>query len=193
MITRMPGFIGYTTRLTCGAWVGMDRPQSIADKGYGSKLALPIWVDFVQNASAWKYVAQNFGTPGNLRGVQLCRTSGGIATPECAVAGTMYQAQLPPMMIPHNCTDHGGALAGLSTDGSQRSQHAPVAQLAPESVSVAPAVPSTSELPTPTEQGSNYRMIRTRTDLSSKVALKQSPKKRDRLVSHIRPSLLKVS
>ena len=154
-------FIGYTTRLTCGAWVGMDRPQSIADKGYGSKLALPIWVDFVQNASAWKYVAQNFGTPGNLRGVQLCRTSGGIATPECTVAGTMYQAQLPPMMIPHNyCTDHGGALAGLSTDGSQRSQHAPVAQLAVESVPVAPAVPATSELP-PTEQGSNYRMIRT--------------------------------
>ncbi len=154
-------FVGYTTRLTCGAWVGMDRPQSIADRGYGSKLALPIWVDFVQNASAWKYVAQNFATPGNLRSVQLCRTSGGIATPECTVAGTMYQAQLPEIMIPHNyCTDHGGAWAGLSTDGSQRSQQTPVAQLAAENVPIAPAVPVSSELP-PTEEGGTYRMIRT--------------------------------
>ena len=36
-------FVGYTTRLTCGVWVGMDRPQRLADRGYGSKLALPIW------------------------------------------------------------------------------------------------------------------------------------------------------
>ena len=69
-------FVGYTTRLTCGVWVGMDRPQRIADRGYGSKLALPIWVDFIQNASAWKYVAQNFAVPGNLQTVQLCRASG---------------------------------------------------------------------------------------------------------------------
>jgi penicillin-binding protein 1A len=76
-------FVGYTTRLTCGVWVGMDRPQRLADRGYGSKLALPIWVDFIRNASAWKYVPQNFAIPGNLLTVQLCRTSGMVATPEC--------------------------------------------------------------------------------------------------------------
>ena len=88
-------FIGYTTRLTCGVWVGMDRPERIADRGYGSKLALPIWVDFIQNASAWKYIAQNFAVPGNLQSVELCRTSGAIATPECKFARTSYEAQLP--------------------------------------------------------------------------------------------------
>ena len=88
-------FIGYTTRLTCGVWVGMDRPERIADRGYGSKLALPIWVDFIQNASAWKYIAQNFVVPGNLQSVELCRTSGALATPECKFARTSYQAQLP--------------------------------------------------------------------------------------------------
>ncbi|HEY5953444.1 MAG TPA: PBP1A family penicillin-binding protein, partial [Terrimicrobiaceae bacterium] len=110
-------FVGYTTRLTCGVWVGMDKPQRIADRGYGSKLALPIWVDFIQSASAWKYIAQNFALPGNLQTVELCSTSGAITTPECKAAGTSYQAQVPALMIPRKyCPDHGGLLAGLPTD-----------------------------------------------------------------------------
>jgi penicillin-binding protein 1A len=159
-------FIGYTTRLTCGVWVGMDRPQRIADRGYGSKLALPIWVDFMQSASAWKYLAQNFAVPGNLQTVQLCRSSGSIATPECQAAGTSYQAQLPALMVPRKyCSDHGGTLAGLPTDGSQPtaapSISAPVAQVASEDTPVSQAVPIAQETADQTPPpGANYRMIR---------------------------------
>lgn len=56
-------FVGYTTRLTCGVWVGMDRPARIADRGYGSKLALPVWVDFIEQASSHKYLAREFPVP----------------------------------------------------------------------------------------------------------------------------------
>jgi penicillin-binding protein 1A len=154
-------FIGYTTRLTCGAWVGMDRPQSVAERGYGSKIALPIWVDFIQNASAWKYVAQNFAAPGNLRTVRLCRNSGAIATPECTAAGTMYQAQLPEIMVPHRyCSDHGGALAGLATERSLRQESSSLAQVSTDNVPDARAV---SVVPGSSSQGqgASYRMIRT--------------------------------
>ncbi len=41
-------FVGYTSSLTCGVWVGMDKPQTITAKGYGATLALPIWADFMQ-------------------------------------------------------------------------------------------------------------------------------------------------
>ena len=159
-------FIGYTTRLTCGVWVGLDRPQRIADRGYGSKLALPIWVDFMQSASAWKYIAQNFAVPGNLQTVQLCRSSGAIATPECQAAGTSYQAHLPALMVPRRyCPDHGGALAGLPTDGSQPtaapSISAPVAQVASQDTPVSQAVPISQETADQTPPpGANYRMIR---------------------------------
>jgi penicillin-binding protein 1A len=44
-------FVGYTTSLTCGVWVGLDKPQTITAKGYGSALALPIWVEFMQEAT----------------------------------------------------------------------------------------------------------------------------------------------
>ena len=140
-------FIGYTTRLTCGAWVGMDRPERIADRGYGSKLALPIWVDFIQNASAWKYIAQNFVVPGNLQSVELCRTSGALAAPECKFARTSYQAQLPQNMIPRkHCADHTGFLASFPTTSSGSNpapaSYASSADASPRAVPVTPAVPS---------------------------------------------------
>lgn len=124
-------FIGYTSRLTCGVWVGMDRPERIADRAYGSKLALPIWVDFIQHASSWKYVAQNFAVPGNLQTVELCRVSGAVATPECLAAGSYYKAQLPAVMIPRaQCPDHGGAIAPFGPHSAPANE-IPVARAVP--------------------------------------------------------------
>ncbi len=36
-------FIGYTPALTCGVWVGLDKPAQIMPRGYGATLALPVW------------------------------------------------------------------------------------------------------------------------------------------------------
>jgi penicillin-binding protein 1A len=48
-------FVGYTTSLTCGVWVGFDQPATIMPGGYGSDLALPIWVDVMQAAPESAY------------------------------------------------------------------------------------------------------------------------------------------
>jgi penicillin-binding protein 1A len=45
-------FLGYTQGLTCGVWVGFDRPKTIMHGGYGAELALPIWVDVMQAPAA---------------------------------------------------------------------------------------------------------------------------------------------
>jgi len=45
-------FLGYTQGLTCGVWVGFDRPKTIMHGGYGAELALPIWVDVIQSSGA---------------------------------------------------------------------------------------------------------------------------------------------
>ena len=50
-----PAFAGYTTSLTCGVWVGLDKPATIIPKGYGAALALPVWVDVMKRASPEKY------------------------------------------------------------------------------------------------------------------------------------------
>lgn len=43
-------FVGFDRNLTCGVWVGFDKPRPIRPGGYGSALALPIWVDIIQAA-----------------------------------------------------------------------------------------------------------------------------------------------
>ena len=49
-------FVGFTNSLTCGVWVGLDKPATIVPKGYGATLALPVWVDVMKRASAEKYL-----------------------------------------------------------------------------------------------------------------------------------------
>lgn len=36
-------FVGYTSEITAGVWIGFDRPQSIMPSGYASRLAVPVW------------------------------------------------------------------------------------------------------------------------------------------------------
>jgi len=43
-------FIGFDSHLTCGVWVGFDKPRPIRPGGYGSSLALPVWVDIIEAA-----------------------------------------------------------------------------------------------------------------------------------------------
>ena len=50
-------FIGYTRPLTCGVWVGLDKPAQIMSRGYGATLALPVWCDVMNIASAGRYPA----------------------------------------------------------------------------------------------------------------------------------------
>lgn len=41
-------FIGFDNKLTCGVWVGFDKPVKIMSGGTGGELALPIWVDMME-------------------------------------------------------------------------------------------------------------------------------------------------
>src|SRR5881398_2644063 len=44
-------FLGYTSTLTCGVWVGFDQPTTIIPHGYGAALALPVWVQVMNKAA----------------------------------------------------------------------------------------------------------------------------------------------
>ena len=61
-------FIGYTRALTCGVWVGLDRPAQIMARGYGATLALPVWSDVMNVASAGRYPAVAFRQPASRGG-----------------------------------------------------------------------------------------------------------------------------
>lgn len=43
-------FIGFSTDITCGVWVGFDEKKTLGNKETGARAALPIWMDFMAAA-----------------------------------------------------------------------------------------------------------------------------------------------
>jgi len=118
-------FVGYTTSLTCGVWVGLDKPETIIQKGYGSALALPIWVDVMKAASSQRYPASNFQPPVPVRRATVCSISNQLATSGCDHAGTAYSIDLPETRIPHDaCGVHRGSIMaqGAPSSGDDSNQ-----------------------------------------------------------------------
>ena len=67
-------FVGFTSSVVVGVWVGEDQPATIAREGYGARFALPIWAEFIKTA-ARKRGARAFEEPSGLREEQLCKVS----------------------------------------------------------------------------------------------------------------------
>ncbi len=105
-------FAGYTDRVTCGVWVGLDKPQTIVDEGYGGKLSLPIWADVMKKALVLKYKTEIPKVQLPLSRVTLCRVSSQLATDGCGHAGAAYEEALPYDLVPQNfCMEHQGYAA----------------------------------------------------------------------------------
>ncbi len=67
-------FVGFSSSVVAGVWVGFDQPRTIGRDAYGARYALPIWADFMRRASRRRQ-AEAFEEPDGLREEQLCRVS----------------------------------------------------------------------------------------------------------------------
>ncbi len=102
-------FLGYTSTLTCGVWVGFDQPTTIIPHGYGAALALPVWVQ-VMNKASRHYPAEPLEPTMPLQHATVCSISNQLATTGCMSAGTAYDIDLPVDKVPNAaCQIHGGS------------------------------------------------------------------------------------
>jgi penicillin-binding protein 1A len=90
-------FVGYTTRLVTGVWVGYDQPQTIIRGGYAAELAVPLWARFMMTATH-DDKPESFRPPAGIVGVEIDGASGRLATDDCrrardAVVYTEYFAR----------------------------------------------------------------------------------------------------
>jgi penicillin-binding protein 1A len=75
-------FVGYTTKLVTGVWVGFDQPRTILPNGFAADLAVPAWTKFMSVATRddkpeWLTV------PPGITTANVCRISGLLATEGC--------------------------------------------------------------------------------------------------------------
>src|SRR5215831_1136661 len=121
-------FVGYTTTLTCGVWVGFDQPTTIVSHGYGAALALPVWTQ-VMNKASRHYPAEPLQPTMPIQRATVCSISNQLATTGCTAAGSAYNIDLPVDKIPTGaCQVHGGSqwpFAQQAPNGPQKALNFP--------------------------------------------------------------------
>ena len=71
-------FIGFSPSIAAGVWVGQDVFSTLGEWETGAKAALPIWIEFMQNAPA-KTPFQYFDIPDNVVKVRMNLLTGRLA------------------------------------------------------------------------------------------------------------------
>ena len=67
-------FVGFSSSVVAGVWVGFDQPERIGAGASGSRVALPIWADFMRRV-ARRLPAGPIEPPAELENEELCRIS----------------------------------------------------------------------------------------------------------------------
>jgi len=108
-------FVGYSSAVTCGVWVGFDKPTTIYRGAFGKDLALPIWAQ-IMNASLASFPSKPLLVPGGLKPVEICRSSGLLPAEECRkTPGLVTTEYATPDEMPTTiCDIHGGGVRDYS-------------------------------------------------------------------------------
>ena len=84
-------YAGYTSKLTCAVWVGLDTPKKIIQGGYGSRLALPIWADLMKASEKIReFAPTSLNNNLSSKSVLMCNRSARLANNICKEHGCAY-------------------------------------------------------------------------------------------------------
>ena len=113
-------FVGYSSAITCGVWVGFDKPTKIYRGAFGKDLALPIWAQ-VMNASLGSFPAKPLAVPEGLKQVEICRSSGLLPAEQCRkIPGDLVTEYATEDEIPTTlCDVHGGGVRSYTKEVDQ--------------------------------------------------------------------------
>jgi len=67
-------FVGFSSSVVVGVWVGFDQPERIRAGGSGARIALPIWSDFMRRV-AGRRPANPIEQPPDMQSEELCLLS----------------------------------------------------------------------------------------------------------------------
>jgi penicillin-binding protein 1A len=95
-------FIGFSTRIVCGVWVGLDEKKTIFKGADGAKVALPIWIDFMR-AALPTTEREEFKAPEGMEWADIDRYTGLLAT--SATTDRVLHLAFKPGTVPKSGSD----------------------------------------------------------------------------------------
>jgi penicillin-binding protein 1A len=83
-------YIGYTSDLVAGVWMGLDKPRKIKGKAQGGVLAAPAWTAFMREVYRRKPASPDWPRPDGIVERQIDLASGQLWAPGCGPAVSDY-------------------------------------------------------------------------------------------------------
>jgi penicillin-binding protein 1A len=103
-------FIGYTSDLVAGVWMGFDKPQKIKANAQGGILAAPAWTAFMTEAYKRKPAPRDWPMPGDMITRQIDNSTNMLATPYCPPTVVSNEFFIPGTDPVLPCDVHTGLL-----------------------------------------------------------------------------------
>ena len=88
-------YIGYTTDLVAGVWMGFDQPKRIMNDAQGGRLAAPAWTSFMRDVYERKPAAPDWPRPFGIKSVLIDPATGLLAGPGCMSDSARIEFFLP--------------------------------------------------------------------------------------------------
>lgn len=88
-------YIGYTTDLVAGVWMGFDQPKKIKDNAQGGQLAAPAWTSFMREVYSRKPSPPDWPRPVGIIALPIDPRTGLRAGPACMSDSVRVEFFLP--------------------------------------------------------------------------------------------------
>ena len=99
-------FIGYTSDLVAGVWMGFDKPKKIKSNAQGGALAAPAWTAFMKDVYRRKPAPPDWPRPNGIVEATVDRTTGLLANEYCPTDVLMTEFYIAGTQPPRPCDVH---------------------------------------------------------------------------------------
>jgi penicillin-binding protein 1A len=99
-------FIGYTSDMVAGVWLGFDQPQKIMSNAQGGRLAAPAWLAFMNEVYQRRTAPPDWPRPEDILVRQIDKTTGMLRNPFCPDSVVVTEYFIPGTEPTGECTVH---------------------------------------------------------------------------------------
>src|SRR5437773_11346835 len=100
-------YIGYTSDLVAGVWIGLDKPDKIKANAQGGVLAAPAWTAFMTEVYRRKPPPPDWPRPLSIVTREIDISSGLLATPYCPRNLVTTEFHISATEPTRHCDKHG--------------------------------------------------------------------------------------
>jgi penicillin-binding protein 1A len=88
-------FLGFTSEIAAGVWIGFDNPQKIMERSSGGRLAAPVWGEFMQGVYERRPPPADWERLDDLVTREVDNVTGYLATQYCPTQVRYFEWYIP--------------------------------------------------------------------------------------------------